>query len=122
MSKRNFDPINKLTRESIIKTESIDMRVPPRYIYLRWSANIVDKVKHPKMTQVDTKAVGMILGLKNKAISSSGPMDRPEHKASPIKYPIRVDRVFGSSRLENRTNPKPRTPRLDSSPPDQMVV
>lgn len=85
MSNRNLDPMNKLTRESIIRTDSMDIRVPPRYMYLRWSANMVERVKQPNMTHVDKKAVGMMLGLMNNAISRSGPMDRPEHRASAIR-------------------------------------
>lgn len=114
--------MNRLTREISIRTESMDMSVPPRYMYLRWSANMVEMVKQPKMMQVDRNAVGMMLGLMNSAMSRSGPMDSPEQRASAIKYPIRVDRFFGSSWLEKRARPKPRTPKLDSRPPDQMVV
>lgn len=77
--------MNRLTRESIIRTDSIDIKVPPRYMYLRWSANMVERVKQPKMTHVDKNAVGMMLGLMKRAMSKSGPMDRPEHRASAIR-------------------------------------
>lgn len=85
MSNRNLDPMNRLTRESIIRTDSMDISVPPRYMYLRWSAYMVERVKQPNMTHVDKNAVGMMLGLINSAISKSGPIDKPEHRASAIR-------------------------------------
>lgn len=72
------DPRNMLARDINMRTDSKDIKVPPRYNHFPRSANMAE-ILNDVNTNVEAKnAVGMILGSTWMTYSKSGPTPRPE--------------------------------------------